>query len=204
MPSKPQCRGSAPPMSRAARNGITRRPRRRQLKSLRRLPSPAWQFLQRTGLYLAIGALAVATTGIAWLYSPNVTIRPAAALNPVDANDAEFIVSNTSRVTVHNLLFQCEIIPESGARFTTSGNIVHLPSGRVVVQSIGTLLPNESITRSCRLGASTSPPPTVARSPASIVATAHYTWPLVKWTGSSTRRFSARQDQRGGIVLVPD
>jgi hypothetical protein len=141
--------------------------------------------------------------GMAWFYSPGITIQPAAMSNPVNVSDAEFIVSNTSRVTVYNLLFQCEMILENGTHFTTSGNIVHLPSGRVVEQSVATLLPNESITRNCGLGASASPPPGVVRYPASIIATARYTWPVVRWTGSSSRRFSSRQDQKGGIVLEP-
>jgi hypothetical protein len=140
---------------------------------------------------------------MAWVYSPDIAIRPAAISNPINVSDAEFIVSNASRVTVYNLLFQCEMILENGTRFTTSGNIVHLPSGRVVEQSVATLLPNESITRNCSLGASTAPPPGVVRYPAAIIATARYTWPVVKWTGSSTRRFSSRPDQKGGIVLEP-
>jgi hypothetical protein len=120
-------------------------------------------------------------------------------LNRINANDAEFTVSNTGRAAVYNLLFECEIIQENGRRFTTSGNIVHLPSGRVVEQSVSTVSPNENITRSCGLGAAIAPRRTV-----SIIATAKYTWPLVKWTGYYARRFSSRQDPGGGIVLVPD
>jgi hypothetical protein len=179
-----------------------RGPRRRRPRSLRGAPS-RWQFLGRAGLYLAIGVSAVAIIWIAWLYSPDITIRAAAISNPTNVNDAEFTVSNTSRITVYNLLFQCEMILENGTRFTTSGNIVHLPSGRVVEQSVATLLPNESITRNCSLGASASPPPGVVRYPTAVIATARYTWPVVKWTGSSTHRFSSRQDQKGGIVLEP-
>jgi hypothetical protein len=159
--------------------------------------------LEQAKLYLAIGVSAVVMIGAAWFYTPIINIQPAAALNPLSVIDAEFILSNAGRVTVYNLLFQCEIIPENGARFTTSGNMVHLPSGRVVEQPISTLSPNENITRSCSRGVITSQPLTVIRYPASIVATAKYTWPVVKWTGSYTRRFDSRQDQRGGVVLVP-
>jgi hypothetical protein len=175
-----------------------RKPRRRRPRSPRGSPSPGWQFLGRAGLYLAIGVPAVAIMGTAWFYSPDITIRTAAISNPIKVSDIEFIVSNTSRITVYNLLFQCEMILQNGARFTTSGNIVQLPSGRVAERSVATLLPNETITRNCGLGASTSP------TPAFIIATARYTWPVVKWTGSSTRRFSSRQDQKGGIVLAPE
>jgi len=176
--------------------------RRRKVRSLRRSRPSAdgwWQSLGQAGLYLAIGAPAVAIMAIIWFYSPIVTIQPAAMLNLANVNNAEFAVSNTGRVTVYNLLFQCEIIQENGGRLTTSGNIVHLPSGRVVEQSVSTVSPNENITRNCGLGAAVSPRRTV-----SIIATAKYTWPLVKWTGYYTRRFSSRQDQRGGIALVPD
>jgi hypothetical protein len=184
-----------------------RKPRRRNARSLRRLPPPSsgwWQSLERARLYLAIGAPVVAIIVSAWLYSPDITIQPAAVLNPPNAAGAEFTVSNTGRVTVYNLLFQCEIISENGARFTTSGNIVHLPSGRVIEQSMSSLSPNENITRNCGFGAAIAPPPTAIRYPASIIATAKYTWPLVKWTGSYSRRFSSRQGQGGRIVLVPD
>ena len=184
-----------------------RRPRRRTAKLLRRRSlQPAgglWQSLEQAKLYLAIGLSVVVIIGAVWLYSPIISIQPAAVLNPLNVIDAEFTISNTGRVTVYNLLFQCEIIPENGARFTTSGNMVHLPSGRVVEQPISTLLPNENITRSCSRGVVTSQPLTVVRYPASIIATAQYTWPVVKWSGSYTRRFDSRQDQRGGVVLVP-
>jgi hypothetical protein len=159
--------------------------------------------LEQAKLYLAIGLSAVVMIGAAWFYAPIINIQPAAALNPLSVIDAEFVLSNAGRVTVYNLLFQCEIIPENGAHFTTSGNMVHLPSGRVVEQPISTLSPNENITRSCSRGVVTSQPLTVVRYPASIIATAKYTWPVVKWSGSYTRRFDSRQDQRGGIVLVP-
>lgn len=183
------------------------RPRQRKPTSPRRLlPSASgrWHFLERVGLYLAIGVPAIATIAIIWFYSPNIAIQPAAVLNPLNAIDAEFSVTNTGNVTVYNLLFQCEIIRDNGTHFTTSANIVHLPSGRVVEQSISTLSPNESITRNCGFGATMSPPQTVARYPSSIIASAKYTWPLVRWTGSYTRRFNSRQDQRGDIVLVPE
>jgi hypothetical protein len=166
--------------------------------------SGQWHFLERAGLYLAIGVPAIATIAIIWFYSPNIAIQPAAVLNPLNAVDAEFTITNTGHVTVYNLLFQCEIIRDNGTHFTTSANIVHLPSGRVVEQSISTLSPNEGITTHCGSGGTVSAPLTVARYPASIIATANYTWPLVKWTGSRTRRFNSRQDQSRGIVLVPE
>jgi hypothetical protein len=163
-----------------------------------------WRFLERASLCLAIGVPAVATIGVAWFYSPSIIIQPAAALNPYNAIDAEFKVSNSGRLTVYNLLFQCEIIHETGTRFTVSGNIVHLPSGRIVEQGVAVLSPNESITRKCSFGAAPASPVAAVRYPASIITTAKYTWPLVRWAGFSIRQFNTRQDQRGGVALEPD
>lgn len=150
-------------------------------------------------MYLAIVASLVTVLGGAWLYAPTILIQPGTVLNSADPQSAEFVISNTGRVPVYDLIFRCRIRARN-FDVVLEGNTEGSPFGGTVGQLLAKLSPGDSATRDCRQRI-------VLKNltfPVLFDFTVTYTWPLVGWSGLVTRRFTTRNDADGHAYIVPD
>ena len=153
-----------------------------------------------TGIGSVIGLV-----GAAWLYWPTVTVQAAAIIDEGNAANAEFTVTNSGRVHVYSIVFDCTVIDRNGVRYNSAGNVLIFP-GRTIAQEIDDLAPGHSITRNCSWGGAGGPLPAFPMPyPAYFEIRTPYIWPLFGLIShASPSTFASRTDGNGHHTIVPD